>query len=89
MSDLLDPTIRAHYELGVEQPRLARDSTLEWVHAGAAGTVSAAPPAAVLDVGGGPGVYAGWLAEHAHDVWAVGKRSTPGKAANSGSVDSC
>jgi ubiquinone/menaquinone biosynthesis C-methylase UbiE len=60
---MMDPTIRAHYELGVEQPRLARDSPLEWMRTRELlGRYLPAPPALVLDVGGGPGVYAGWLA---------------------------
>lgn len=66
---MLDPTIQAHYELGVEEPRLARDSPLEWVRTRELLSRYLPPaPASVLDVGGGPGVYAGWLAEQGYTV---------------------
>src|SRR5688500_19320778 len=72
MSDMLDPVIRAHYELGVEQPRLARESTLEWVRTQELlQRFLPAPPATVLDVGGGPGVYAAWLAQQGYAVRLV------------------
>jgi ubiquinone/menaquinone biosynthesis C-methylase UbiE len=69
---MLDPTIQAHYQLGVEGPRLARDSTLEWVRTQELlKRYLPAAPALILDVGGGPGVYAGWLAEQGYSVQLV------------------
>lgn len=71
----MDPrsTIQAHYATGYEAERLARGhGELERLrtqevlrrHLPAA-------PARILDVGGGPGVYAAWLAEQCHDVALV------------------
>src|SRR6476469_6104376 len=66
---MFDPSIAAHYNRDLERPLLARDSQLEWVR-----TLELlerhlpAPPASVLDVGGGPGVYAGWLAGRGYAV---------------------
>ena len=66
----MDREILAHYEAGIEAPRLSRY----------AGVLERArsmhllsrhlppPPARVLDVGGGPGVYAVWLAGRGYDV---------------------
>jgi len=66
----LPPEIAAHYNAGVEQPRLA----------GGAGLLELArtqeiiervfppPPAVVYDVGGGPGAYACWLARRGYAV---------------------
>ena len=66
---MLDPDILAHYELGVERPRLAHDSMLEWVRTQELLERYLVPlPATVLDVGGGPGVYAGWLAKKGYTV---------------------
>src|SRR5262249_32260274 len=68
----LDPSIEAHYELDVERPRLARDSKLEWVRTQELlARYLPAPPATILDVGGGPGVYAGWLADRGYAVRLV------------------
>jgi ubiquinone/menaquinone biosynthesis C-methylase UbiE len=66
---MFDPSIEAHYNLDVERPRLARESQLEWLRTRELleGHLPA-PPASVLDVGGGPGVYAGWLAERGYAV---------------------
>ena len=69
---MLDPAIQTHYELGVERPRLAHDSTLEWVRTQELlNRYLPRPPASVLDVGGGPGVYAGWLAQSGYTVKLV------------------
>jgi SAM-dependent methyltransferase len=66
---VLDPSIQAHYDLGVEQPRLERDSTLEWVRSQELlERYLPRPPASILDVGGGPGVYAAWLAAKGYAV---------------------
>ena len=66
----MEREILAHYEAGIESARLARD----------AGVLERArtmdllsrhlppPPARVLDVGGGPGAYAVWLAGRGYDV---------------------
>ena len=66
---MLDPDIRAHYELGMESPRLANDSKLEWARTqDLLERYVAPPPATVLDIGGGPGVYAGWLAARGYSL---------------------
>ena len=66
----MDSEILAHYEAGIEAPRLAQ-------HAGVlerARTIDLLgrhlppPPARVLDVGGGPGAYSVWLAGRGYDV---------------------
>jgi SAM-dependent methyltransferase len=68
----LDPIIRAHYDLGGERPRLARDSQLEWVRTQELlQRYLPGPPAAILDVGGGPGAYAAWLAGLGYTVHLV------------------
>lgn len=67
---MFDPDIRRFYEQGREQDRLARGiGTLElartqellerWLPP---------PPADILDVGGGPGIYAAWLARAGYRV---------------------
>jgi ubiquinone/menaquinone biosynthesis C-methylase UbiE len=69
---MLDPAIQAHYDLGVERPRLAHDSTLEWVRTQELlERYLPRPPASVLDVGGGPGLYASWLAQSGYTVKLV------------------
>jgi 2-polyprenyl-3-methyl-5-hydroxy-6-metoxy-1,4-benzoquinol methylase len=66
---VLDPSIKAHYDLGVEQPRLAEQSTLEWLRSQELlERYLPRPPATILDVGGGPGVYARWLAAKDYTV---------------------
>src|SRR5262249_58047401 len=66
----LPPEIAAHYNAGVEQPRLASGAgllelarTQEIIE-----RVFPPPPAVVYDVGGGPGAYACWLARHGYAV---------------------
>jgi SAM-dependent methyltransferase len=66
-----DPVIRAHYEAGVEEDRLVANGepglelvrTLELLD-----RFLPAPPARILDIGGGPGVYAGILAKQGYEV---------------------
>jgi SAM-dependent methyltransferase len=66
---VLDPAIQAHYELGGERPRLEHDSSLELVRSQELlERFLPPPPAAVLDAGGGPGVYSAWLAGKGYAV---------------------
>src|SRR5689334_7898969 len=65
-----DAALRAHYELGMERERLSDGrGDLEFTR-----TTEIllrrlpAAPAVVADIGGGPGRYAGWLAELGYDV---------------------
>lgn len=71
--DPLDPMMLAHYALGLEEARLSggagrlemlrtRDILGRWLPP---------PPARILDVGGGPGAYAFWLAGLGHRVTLV------------------
>jgi len=69
----MDPEILGHYERGVELERLsgassriefARTKELLERHLPQV-------PARVLDVGGGPGAYATWLAERGYEVTLV------------------
>src|SRR4051812_44932309 len=71
----LPPEIREHYADGREQGRLtdvSRGGPLEFAR-----TIELlerylpSPPADVLDVGGGPGAYAQWLAERGYFVGLV------------------
>lgn len=71
---MVDPDIAAHYELDLErsrlvvdgQPRLEYLRTLEMLS-----RLLPEPPARILDVGGGTGVYAVPLAEHGYEVRVV------------------
>lgn len=71
---MLDPDIAAHYELGFEdgrlvidgQPRLEYFRTIELLE-----RLLPSPPASVLDVGGGTGVYAAALADRGYEVCVV------------------
>jgi ubiquinone/menaquinone biosynthesis C-methylase UbiE len=67
------PEIVSHYDLGVEAPRLSQGtSQLEFVRTcEIIARHFPAPPATVLDVGGGPGVYACWLARKGYRVHLV------------------
>ncbi len=67
---LLDPTIAAHYLEGLEIHRLHRGAgRLERIRTEELlGRYIPAPPAVVLDVGGGPGHYACWLAQQGYTV---------------------
>jgi ubiquinone/menaquinone biosynthesis C-methylase UbiE len=64
-----DEDIAAYYHRGEEQGRLAGASRLEFVRTQELLTRHLPPPpAVVLDVGGGPGAYALWLAERGYEV---------------------
>jgi SAM-dependent methyltransferase len=71
----LDEAFRAHYELGIEQDRLFRENgtprleltrTLELLD-----RFLPPPPAEVLDVGGGPGLYSSLLGERGYRMRLV------------------
>ncbi len=71
---MVDPDIAAHYELGLERSRLfiGRQPRLEYVRTIELLTrLLPTPPASVLDVGGGTGVYAVPLAERGYEVSVV------------------
>ncbi len=67
------PEILGHYAAGVEQDRLSQGrSQLERVRTQELlARHLPSPPAVVLDVGGGPGVYALWLADQGYEVHLV------------------
>jgi SAM-dependent methyltransferase len=69
----VDEDIRSYYELGLERDRLTQGySRLEFERTKELlKRYLPAPPSRVLDVGGGPGAYAAWLAERGHDVRLV------------------
>ncbi len=66
----MDPEIRDYYERGMELDRLAQGySQIEFERTKELLTRHLpAPPARVLDVGGGPGAYAAWLAAGGYEV---------------------
>jgi 2-polyprenyl-3-methyl-5-hydroxy-6-metoxy-1,4-benzoquinol methylase len=66
----VDDEIRTYYETGVELCRLDQSySRIEFVRTKELLTrFLPAPPARILDVGGGPGVYAEWLADQGQEV---------------------
>ncbi len=72
-SPYLPQEIVAHYTEGVEQPRLSGGtSQLEFTRTCLLlQRFLPAPPARVLDIGGGPGIYARWLTEQRYDVHLV------------------
>jgi ubiquinone/menaquinone biosynthesis C-methylase UbiE len=66
----VDEEIRAYYETGVERDRLTQgysrielERTKELLE-----RHLPPPPGSLLDVGGGPGVYADWLADRGYEV---------------------
>jgi ubiquinone/menaquinone biosynthesis C-methylase UbiE len=69
----MDPEILGHYEKGVELERLANGSSqIEFARNKELLERHLPPvPARVLDVGGGPGAYAAWLAGLGYDVTLV------------------
>jgi ubiquinone/menaquinone biosynthesis C-methylase UbiE len=69
----MDEEIRAYYDVGLERDRLAQGySRVELARTQELLSRYLPPaPATVLDVGGGPGVYAAWLAEAGHRVRLV------------------
>jgi 2-polyprenyl-3-methyl-5-hydroxy-6-metoxy-1,4-benzoquinol methylase len=71
---MLDPSIADHYQSGYERSRLfpGGHPRLEFVRSlELLGRLLPAPPARVLDVGGGPGTYAVPLAEGGYQVHLV------------------
>ncbi len=70
---MIDAQIRGYYERGDERDRLfAGGERLELVRTRElVRRYIPPPPAAVLDVGGGPGAYAGWLAEAGYRVHLI------------------
>ena len=69
----LPDEIRAHYEIGDEAGRLERtDSQIEKVRTQELlRRYLPPPPAVIIDVGGGAGVYAFWLAERGYQVHLI------------------
>ena len=69
----MDEEIRAYYETGVELDRLRQGySRVEFARTKELLARRLPPaPARVLDVGGGPGVYAEWLVERGYEVKLV------------------
>ena len=71
---MIDPAIESHYGTGYERARLFPDGqpSLEFVRSlELLGRLLPAPPARVLDVGGGPGTYAAPLARRGYRVHLV------------------
>ena len=74
MEPELAAEIRAYYDLGGEDTRLSGspDGRLEYLRTRELlGRLLPAPPASVLDVGGGSGVHAAWLAAGGYAVRLV------------------
>jgi SAM-dependent methyltransferase len=68
----LDPEVLAYYKRGKERDRLQGTSRLEFLRiCELLSRFLPPPPASVLDVGGGPGAYALWLAERGYEVQLV------------------
>jgi SAM-dependent methyltransferase len=69
----MDPDVVAHYSLGVETDRLAGGSSrIEFARTKELlQRFLPEPPARIVDVGGGPGWYASWLAGRGHDVHLI------------------
>jgi SAM-dependent methyltransferase len=69
----VDEDIRSYYELGLERDRLVQGySRIEFERTKELLVRHLpAPPARVLDVGGGPGAYASWLADRGYGVQLV------------------
>ena len=68
----LDPEVQAYYDRGAEQGRLTELPSLELVRTQVLlKRFLPSPPADVLDVGGGAGVYASWLVDLGHHVHLV------------------
>jgi SAM-dependent methyltransferase len=70
MPEPIPPEIAAHYDTGIEQTRLAQSvGHLELVRTQEIIERFFPPaPALVYDIGGGPGMYACWLARHGYTV---------------------
>jgi SAM-dependent methyltransferase len=68
----IDPDIVAYYEEGRERDRLTAAPSLELLRTQVLlERYLPAPPARVLDVGGGAGVYSSWLAKRGYEVHLV------------------
>jgi ubiquinone/menaquinone biosynthesis C-methylase UbiE len=69
----VDDEIRAYYERGMELDRVTQGySRIEFVRTKEIlGRYLPPPPARLLDVGGGPGAYADWLAEQGYQLRLV------------------
>jgi 2-polyprenyl-3-methyl-5-hydroxy-6-metoxy-1,4-benzoquinol methylase len=69
----MDDEIRAYYERGMELDRVTHGySRIEFIRTKEVLLrFLPPPPARVLDVGGGPGAYADWLAEQGYEVRLV------------------
>jgi ubiquinone/menaquinone biosynthesis C-methylase UbiE len=64
------PEIIAHYEAYEEAERLTEQNPLEYLRTTEIiGRYLADPPAIVVDVGGGPGIYAEWLVRQGYRVY--------------------
>lgn len=72
-SAVMDEEIRGHYDAGYERERLAGGSSrIEFARTKELlGRFLPSAPASVLDVGGGPGAYAAWLADQGYRVHLV------------------
>ncbi|MBV9324836.1 MAG: methyltransferase domain-containing protein [Chloroflexi bacterium] len=71
-ASMFDPSIEGHYNRDLERRRLSHDSQLEWVRTQELlERHLPPPPASVLDVGGGPGAYAAWLAGRGYTVRVI------------------
>jgi SAM-dependent methyltransferase len=64
----LHPAIAARYAAGIEQGRLDDEHRLEWLRTTEVLRRRLPASGRVLDVGGGPGAYAAWLAQRGYDV---------------------
>lgn len=68
----IDAEILAHYAAGREHDRLTSRPSLELLRTRVLlERFLPAPPARVLDVGGGSGVYASWLSDHGYQVHLI------------------
>jgi 2-polyprenyl-3-methyl-5-hydroxy-6-metoxy-1,4-benzoquinol methylase len=68
----MDEAVRAYYDDGEEESRLATWGWLEFARTKELLARFLPPaPARLLDVGGGPGVYASWLSQAGYEVQLV------------------
>ncbi len=67
----VDRIMAAYYEAGVERGRLESGSVLEFERTKVVLGQRLPRSCRVLDVGGGPGTYAAWLARHGHQVTLI------------------
>ena len=69
----LPQEVSRYYEIGLEEGRLSgAEGGLEFVRTQEViGRYLPGPPAVILDVGGGPGAYACWLAGEGFDVHLI------------------